>query len=595
MLYKSLHFKLVLVFVIFIVLVISIIGVVILDRVFQFYTDDFVTTIEEVLDGNMLDELRKNMYGQNFYEGQKEILRDKHGNLGVNAYRNIYILDMTGAYLAGTDEELGGELIRTPNMLEAINNKSTASSQGFNADYMDYAIYLSSSENECVIYIKDTQEQLRRFTWEIFSIIIFALLLGLIVAVGLAFFLAKAITSPIQSITRVASDLAEGDFKKKIKIASRDEIGTLGETFNDMGEKLENTLNEISREREKLEIIFLYLKDGALIFSSGGELILMNPEAGEILKGFGYENSLNDLLEILELEKSRHDGRNANIFRDVSCGERIFDINIGGFKYMDGNRESMGTIVVMQDITQRYSLEKSRREFIANVSHELAHPLTSISGAAQSISERAQMNEDTKARYLSMILSESDRMTRILKDLLVVSRIDNKKMMWQFETADLEYMAKNIYEKMRGEAGKKEQEFILNISGGIPPVSADKGRIEQVLVNIISNAVKYTQSGGVIEFILAPHEIKDVFSGIKFIIKDNGYGIPAEDLPHIFERFYRVDKARSTEAGGTGLGLSIAQEIVLAHEGTIKLDSAVGEGTTVTITLPRGREAAVNG
>ena len=598
MLYKSLHFKLVLIFVVFIVLVISIIGVVILNRVFDFYAEDFNETIRQALveNENLLDELRGVMGEPYFYERQKEILRAQHGNLGINTHRNLYILDMAGTFLAGTNEELGAGLVVTQNILEAMNGNVGQTQTGM--DYMDFAIHLSGFGNESIIYIKDTQEQLWEFSQRIFSTIIHALLLGLLVAVVLSFFLAKAITSPIQRITRAASTLAEGDFKRKIDIASHDEIGTLAITFNDMAEKLENTLNEVSSEREKLEIIFLYLKDGVLVFSSGGALILMNPEAGEILKGFGYQNSLADFWDILSLgnhENSRGGpNRSANIFRDVSCGDRIFDVNIGGFRYMDEtrgeNHEVMGTIVVMQDITQRYSLEKSRREFIANVSHELKTPLASIYGAAESIFLREEMNTETKTKYLNIILNESERMKRIVNDLLAVSRIENKKVMWEFATVNLETMAKNIYEAMRGEAEKKEQDFLLNITGNIPPVFADKERIEQVLVNIISNAVKYTQKGGAIELMLLPHEIKDKFSGVKFIVKDNGYGIPKEDMPHIFERFYRVDKARSADAGGTGLGLSIAQEIVLAHKGQITIDSTHGVGTAVTIILPRENE-----
>lgn len=595
MLYKSLHFKLVLLFVVFIVLVISFVGVVLLNGVVDFYTEDFNDTISQALSDEVLvAELRNAMVGQNFYEEQKEILKSAHGNLGINSYRNLYILDMTGAFCAGTNEEAGKKLAITPNILEAITSKSTSSSQSFGEDYMDYAMYLSGPEkNECIIYIIDTREQMRKFSTEIFAIIIQTLLIGLVGAVIFSFFLAKGITSPIQNITKAASTLAQGDFKKKIEIKSRDEIGTLSETFNDMAEKLENTLVEVSSEREKLEIIFLYLKDGVLVFSSGGELILMNPEAGEILKSFSHENTLDDFLWLLHLKEDyeKSNGR-GGVFRDAAHGERIFDINIGGFKYMDRNREAKGTIVVMQDITQRYSLERQRREFIANVSHELKTPLSSIYGAAESISERANMSEESKAIYLNMILSESERMTRIVRDLLVVSQVENKKMTWKFTTVNLEEMAKHIYEVMRGAAEKKEQKFELKIRGKIPPVFADKERIEQVLVNIISNAVKYTQEGGIIEFMLVPHEIKDIFSGVKFIIKDNGYGIPKEDQPHIFDRFYRVDKARSAEAGGTGLGLSIAQQMVRAHNGEITLDSAgVGAGTTVTIILPRENKA----
>ena len=494
MLYKSLHFKLVLILVLFIIIIISIIATVMLNGVFDFYTENFTNMISQTLNDDTLDELRGYMSNGNFYIGQYQRLWAESGNLGLASHRNLYILDMTGKYLAGTDDELGQSLIKTPNMLAAMEGKK-GDRQSFGADYMDYAVYLSSdmsasqnqnpeySENanirECIIYIKDTQEEMRDFTWSIFSIIIWVLLIGLAVAVFLSFFLAKAITSPIQSITKSAVKLADGDFKRKIEVSSNDEIGTLTLTFNDMAEKLKSMLD------------------------------------------------------------------------------------------------------------QSDALEKSRREFIANVSHELRTPLTSILIAAETISDN-KAGEDVMNRSLNIILSEGDRMTRIVRDLLVISRLDNNKMMWQFTEVNIGILARNIYETQKVEAEKNEQTLILKPGNNIPVIYADKERIEQVLVNIVSNAIKYTPKGGSIEFALSFDIEKEK---IKITVKDDGIGIPEEDLPHIFERFYRVEKARSTEAGGTGLGLSIAKEIVNAHNGEITIDNVPNGGTIVTVILPQNSGA----
>jgi signal transduction histidine kinase len=468
-------------FVILIIVIISIIAALMLNRVFNFYTENFNNIMRHTLNDELLGELSKLMTDDKYYVNINNVLKAEHGNLGIKDSRKLYVLDMNGRYLLETDDESGASLIKTPNMLAAMNKK-TGARQAFGSDYMDYAVYLSgpagleSNKTECIIYIKDTQEEMRNFSWQIFAIIIQVLLIGLVVAVFLSFFFAKAITSPIQNITKGALKLADGSFSKKIEVASNDELGALTETFNDMAEKIE------------------YMLD------------------------------------------------------------------------------------------QSEELEKSRREFIANVSHELKTPLTSIIGAAETIVE-SRINEDAKIRFLNMILSEGERMDRIVRDLLVVSRLDNKKMMWEFTFVNPADMVKRIYETMRGEAVKNGQRLILKAGKDIPQVYADKARIEQVLVNIVSNALKYTQSGGKIEFSLGSHE-----SGVKFTVKDNGFGIPEEDLPHIFERFYRVEKARSTEAGGTGLGLSIAKEIVTAHKGQITVDSSPDTGTRVIIILPQNAD-----
>ena len=651
MLYKSLHFKLVLMFVLFIIIIISIIAAVMLNRVFDFYTNNFIGMMSQTFNDDTLKDLAGLMdSNENFYVDQRDMLKLEYGNLGITNTRNLYILDMLGNYLIGTNDELGQSLDKTSNMLAAMD-KRTGDKQSFGLDYMDYAVYLSGNipgdsgeTTECIIYVKDTQEEMRKFMWTIFAIIIQVLLIGLVVAVFLSFFLAKAITSPIQSITKRALKLAAGDFRRKIEVVSNDEIGTLTVTFNDMADKLKDKMDEVSSEREKLEIMFLYHNDGVLVFSNDGKLDMINPQGREMLKAdFGYygggknenenenenendgededgngnENNLHyadgdfsfdDFVGLFNLnaeeesEKGEIEDTSAGrVFKNAAYGEKIFDVSIGKFRYARGeesrlNRpdspnpsEGEGTLVVIHDVTQSYALEKSRREFMANVSHELKTPLTTIINAVETVID-GRVEEEFKARCLNMILSEGERMERIVGDLLVISRLDNKKMMWQFTPVNLGELTKNIYEAMQGEALKNGQTLTLKTGKNIPVIYADKGRIEQVLGNIVSNALKYTPTGGKIEIALSGYKIKsgggDII-GAKVVVKDNGIGIPEEDIPHIFDRFYRVEKARSTEAGGTGLGLSIANEFVQAHKGTISVDNAPGGGTVVTVILPQ--------
>ena len=607
MLYKSLHFKLVLFFVLFIICIIATVGIIMLNGVFNFYSDSFTNQIEESFT-EIFSDLQSSMKNDDYVMRQKEILEAHAGKLGINKYRNFYILGLTdGKYLAGSDDELGMGLIKTQNMLSAMNG-TVGDEQIFGADYMDYArpiIYERESgvKLECIIYIKDTQEEMRNLSWRMVTIIIQALLLGLGIAVLLSFFLAKAITSPIQNITRAAVKLAEGNFEKKIESTSNDEIGILTDTFNDMAKNrqamaknLQDTLYDVSSEREKLQIIFLYLKDGVLVFAEDDMLIMMNARGSEILKeDFTYDNNFHDFLDLFKLriedakDKEKLDSKESDgvSFIDISYADRVFDINIGKFKYRQENGDAEGLIVVLHDITQQYALEKSRREFVANVSHELKTPLTVIKIATETIMEYPQQRD----KYLGMIMDESERMRLIVKDLLELSAFDNKKMTLHFEPVKPDIVAKTVYEAMQGESKRKNQTFNLILGKNIREISADKKRIVQVLGNIISNAIKYTGEGGTINFHVENYTPKIQganFSGIKFCISDNGCGIPEEDQPYIFDRFYRVDQSRSKETGSTGLGLAIAKEFVQAHGGEIFLESVFNNGTTMTIILPCG-------
>jgi two-component system sensor histidine kinase VicK len=276
------------------------------------------------------------------------------------------------------------------------------------------------------------------------------------------------------------------------------------------------------------------------------------------------------------------------VLRDIKFGQKALDINLGNFKYIEGKKTHDGCIVVMHDITNRYELEKARSEFVANVSHELRTPLTVIKGAIDTVMTYEDMDAETRDSFLSSALDESNRMLRIVRDLLILTRLDNKKTQWKISRYDMNKTLKHLCDVMADMAKDRGHELSLNINGDpLPEMSGDKERIEQVLINIMTNAIKYTPDNGKIEV--------DAYSEHKNVVirvKDNGIGISKEDLPRLFERFYRADKSRTndptvaTETGGTGLGLAIAKEMVEAHGGKINLESERGKGTCVTIVLP---------
>ena len=225
--------------------------------------------------------------------------------------------------------------------------------------------------------------------------------------------------------------------------------------------------------------------------------------------------------------------------------------------------------------------EAMRREFVANVSHELRTPITSIRSYAETLQDSDSLPKKTSDEFLSVIVNESDRMTKIVQDLLLLSRFDAGNIEFSFERFKFEKSLHDIYNAMLLEAQRHNHRFTLELKTPIPDIVADRARIEQVLINMVSNAIKYTRDGGVIAMIAGRKE--DI---VWVSVRDNGIGIPKEDVDKVFDRFYRVDKARSRESGGTGLGLSIAKEIVTRHKGSIELTSRPGKGTIITVTLP---------
>ena len=591
--YRSLYFKIILIFVVLMVTVMAAIGTVLLNGVFQFYTNEFVTQIDQNLNNDT--DLRRALSGilsdEDYVESIKLALDAYKSSFGIDMYRNYYILSKEGKYLYGSDEEANQTIVITPNILSAMEG-GEGKVQLWGSDYTDYAIYIGNEDNECIIYIRDTQEEMRQLSGRLVTIILQTIMFGLLIAVVLSFFLAKAITSPIQSLTKGAQLITAGEFTEKIDVHARDEIGILTVTFNNMNQVLKNTIEELSGERRKLETIMSYLKDAVIAFTDDGSVIHINTSALELFKGIKVDKfNLQQMLILLNIQYANNnikeiDYENSCTLHEIEYMDKALDITISALKYMDNNTPHDGYIAdgylaVIHDVSSRYELEKAQRTFVADVSHELKTPLTSIRGYIESIQLYPDMDIRFKEEFLGNAIEECDRMLRIIGDLLMLSKLENQKTQWQISSFDTNEFLHQICNMMRIESDSRNLELKYMDNEKLPWILADKDRIKQVIINIIANSIRYSNENGSI--IVAARANDSI---VRIFIRDNGIGIPEEDIPRIFERFYRVEKSRTTDTGGTGLGLAIAKEIIESHGGTITIKSKLGMGTDIMIDLP---------
>lgn len=445
--------------------------------------------------------------------------------------------------------------------------------------FFDYA----REKGDFAVYFRFYREEWGGIIDNFNNILLIGCFFAIAASLALGYALSKTITVPVVNIMHKAEKLASGDFDQTLEVKSNDEIGKLSSTFNYMAAELKNTLIEISREKNKIEAILNYMTDGIIAFNIKGEVIHANPALKKMLSIQTFEKSFNEFsrdyaLGIL-LEDILYLGTSVNKEKTVEVGGKY--IRVYFVIFTDEGTKAGGVIAVLQDITEQEKLEKMRREFVANVSHELRTPLTSIKSYTETLLDGILEEKETAEKFLNVIDSEADRMTRIVKDLLQLSRIDSQQMQWNIQTLSFVKLITGAIEKLRLSAKEKGLELESYTIGDIPDISADKDRIEQVVMNVLSNAVKYTPTGGKITVYIGK-----IFDEVYMKVSDTGIGIPKEDLPRIFERFYRVDKARSRELGGTGLGLAIAKEIVEVHGGTISAVSETGKGTEITVKLP---------
>ena len=579
--FESLQLKLVTIFVLLVLAIMTVAGTFLVLRVYIFHHDKFQADMAAVFTDEFISELQNGPAEEKNYIAKK--LSKKSHLIGVDDYRKYYIVN------AEDSLTIGGMYDEENIVYLDSSNYRTALSEGkgkridYAKSYMDYAIALETDEGKVIIYVCDNKGELNT---EILAIIISCLqvlLVSVVVIAIIVFFVVRRISVPISTLTKSAKQISEGEFDTKIEPTKRnDEIGMLVEAVRDMSGKFRKTISDFSTEKNKIEAIIQNMTDGVIAFDTKGRIIHINSTARKMLNVEKIEKYKFDRL-FAELEANIKIGDLLYLDNNRFCEREIIKGNLTlkvSFAVFNNERKKTdGVLTVFHDVTKQQRLEMSRREFVANVSHELKTPLTTVKSHAETLLDIIGDNK-TAEIFTNTILNETDRMTRLVKDLLLISSVEGKMVLNQ-SLFSLKDMINDVVSTMSLVANEKGHRLNFEAVAEIPDYYGDRDKLEQVLYNVISNSIKYTPNGGKIN-IKAGRLYADFFVEVK----DNGMGIPEKDLDRIFERFYRVDKARSRELGGTGLGLSISKSIIDAHGGSIKVDSKVGEGTKVIISLP---------
>lgn len=547
-----------------------------------------MTTLQEIDWQNNKEEIQKNI-GPYEKMGMEIYVIEKNNDFTIISSTNLSYWNQNAMYILDSD------LIVTAFLHGEVKEKDIVSGQENlrSSKNMIFPLYDEHSRIIGAVYLRQNLEDIYKTLDQSKFILTRAILLALFITIILGYLLAKSITGPINDVTIKAEKMAKGDFNQVVEVKSDDEIGQLGSMFNYLTARLKSALQEMSNEKKKMDTIINNMADGLIAASAEGKIIHANPVALEMLK-----------LETRTLSEKSFDEvfcpLNQKLTLDYLTnqqkwyGSEIIDMEKGvklRAKYApiireDGNLE--GLVVLLQDVTEHEKLENMRKEFVANVSHELKTPLTTIKSYTETLLDGAMESKELTTQFLTVVESETDRMTRLVQDLLQLSNLDFKQAKWNKQENDINDIVKDAVLKIEVSAKNKRQQLICKTSEEDAMIYADKDKIEQVILNVLSNAIKYTAEEGKIEV-----EVQNLNNTGKIIIKDNGIGIPSKDLPRIFERFYRVDKARSREMGGTGLGLSIAKQIIEAHDGKIEIFSEEKEsGTNVVITLPTLEKAS---
>ncbi|ASS73611.1 hypothetical protein CIG75_00540 [Tumebacillus algifaecis] len=407
--------------------------------------------------------------------------------------------------------------------------------------------------------------------------------IAILLTAGLIILLSRTITNPIVEITKKAGAMARGDFDQTVTVHSDDEIGQLAEMFNELRVRLREALTENKQEKDKLAAILQHMSDGVLAIDREGSIVLANPAAARMLSAETVEELLERSLDstIIFGEEGNTEILLTAVSEFTLEGPSGRIVQAYSVPYRGEGVEDRGAVVVLRDVTEEEHADRARRDFVANVSHEIRTPLTTIKSYIEALEDGAIESPDYSRRFLSVIHGETERMARLVSDLLQLSRLDSNRE--SLRTAP--HVLRDLVQKACFRFTMHLQRQEVSLSFEVPSnliVNVDADKLDQVFDNLISNAVKYTLTGGRIR--VKAHRPSGKFILVQVI--DTGMGIPKHDLPLIFERFYRVDKARSRAMGGTGLGLSIAKQIIEMHGGYIRIDSEEGHGTTVSFTLP---------
>ncbi len=421
------------------------------------------------------------------------------------------------------------------------------------------------------------ERQLQQIWWAFGAAGLLALACGTFLGLRIS----RSVTRPLRELEQAAGAISRGEYGGGVPVHGADEVGRLAEAFNRMAQQLAQTVGRIQEERNRLEAVLSSLRDAVVAVGPRGELLLANRSAGELV-GVHPEAIGRPLREVLavpalvQLLEAAAAGREQS--EELSLpGGRVAEVTCSPIRGQGG---PAGAVAVVRDVTELRRSERLRRELVANVSHELRTPLTSIKGFVETLLGGALRDEQHSRRFLEIIEAETNRLTKLVDDLLELSRLESKGVTFRLQPVDLAELCRSVVDRHQPRAERAGVQLTCAAEAGVVVV-ADPDRIEQVVTNLVDNALKFTPEGGRVCV-----RVQACGQEAHVSVEDTGRGIPAEDLPHVFERFYRADRSRTRTSGGSGLGLAIAKHLVEMQGGRIWADSTPGRGSTFCFSLP---------
>ena len=513
-----------------------------------------------------------------------------------NTNKRITMMDVNGQVIYDYHEnpermDNHKDRLEVQRVLHGYESSIIRYSETLEKEMMYYSIPLK--ENNQVVGILRLSIPLNEVNFinrNMFNSLLIASLIGIIIASIIAYRYLYYITRPVKELTRAVKDIAGGNFSRRITNLPKNEFGELGISFNEMAKQLQQSMEALKIQNVKLETILNSMPEGIIAVDTKKNIMLINPSAKEIFLIKDNEKiSGKNILENIrnnQIYKIIHhilinDKDNPMEIEIDSSKKKILRISSSPIRYIAKHERIKGVILIIEDITQLRKLENVRKDFVANVSHELKTPITSIRGFIETLKSGEVEDENIQKRFLDIIDFESERLIRLIEDILILSDLENNLKSTTTDKIEIKEALNEIISIMTQLAMKKNIIITSDIQNGMLPLFFAKDKFKQMIINLIDNAIKYTPEGGKIKINAYQNN-----NQVEIEIKDTGIGIPKEDIPRLFERFYRVDKDRSRSAGGTGLGLAIVKHILELMNGKIKVESELGKGSSFILSIP---------
>ncbi|MEQ2877952.1 cell wall metabolism sensor histidine kinase WalK [Enterococcus asini] len=592
--FQSVNFKIALAFILILLISIEIIGAYFIRGLERSTITNFTDNMKDqaaALAPSFANELGQKETDET-YDNIQRIIENSRSTDVVE----IRVVDANGIIM-GASPLTDNTLIGKKNDYQDINDLSYLTKTAYDEDtnrrvFIVVQPILSTTGDTVVgaLFMKSDIEKQYSEIRDTAFIFVTASLLAAAISIVVAVLVARSITQPIGEMQEQAMRIARGDYSRRVTVYGKDELGQLAETFNQLGERIEETQDAMESERNRLDSVLSHMTDGVIATDRRGKVTSINEMAMTLLNVKGEEVIGESILELLGIEedytlrKLLEKPDEMLIHRENPYrGTVILRTDFAMIRRESGFIS--GLVAVMHDVTEQEKTEQERREFVSNVSHELRTPLTSMRSYIEALSEGAWKDEEIAPNFLKVTLDETDRMIRMINDLLDLSRMDSQQSNLQLEYININELVSFVLDRfdmiMNNEEKGKKYRIRRDFTQRELWAEVDPDKIIQVIDNIMNNAIKYSPDGGTITV-----HLSETHNNILLSITDQGLGIPKKDLQKVFDRFYRVDKARARKQGGTGLGLAITKEVIKAHGGTIWVESQEGRGSTFYITLP---------